>query len=265
MTINRPGVRCKDAHIVVTGATGGIGKALARELSRRGSRVTLVGRRERELKELAAEINGAAICADLADVDRVGELPTELSSVNGPVDVLINNAAIVVAGPHAAQTAADVRTTLLANLYAPLELTRQCLPLMLERNRGAIVNVSALAGEAPLPNTASYATTKAGISQFTINLQRELRRTPVTAMLLVLGSVEGTTLNDAGLKDPVLAKVVARFNALPALKPEFIARRTADAIEAGRQFLVLPRVSAPAVHFRQLPGRLTNILMRGVD
>jgi short-subunit dehydrogenase len=95
-------------------------------------------------------------------------------------------------GPHADQLSDDVRQTLIANLLAPMELTRQVLPPMIKNGRGTVVNVSSLVAETPLPNTASYATSKAGLTQFTLNLQLELRKTPVTALLVIPGSILGT-------------------------------------------------------------------------
>jgi len=171
---------------------------------------------------------------------------------------------VVVAGPHADQLSDDVRQTLIANLLAPMELTRQLLPSMIKNGRGTVVNVSSLVAETPLPNTASYATSKAGLTQFTLNLQLELRKTPVTALLVVRGSILGTALNDAGLQDPVVARLTTKFEKLPQLRADFVASRMAQALAEGRQSLILPAVSAPAVHFRRLPGRLTEALMGGM-
>ena len=260
----KAGIDLADAHVVLTGATGGVGSALARELSGRGARLSLVARREGPLNQLATELGGVAIRADLSDLAQVDDLGARLNDVNGPVDILVNNAAVVVAGPHADQSAEDVRQTLIANLLAPVELTRQVLPSMIKNGRGTVVNVSSLVAETPLPNTASYSTSKAGLTQFTLNLQLEIRKTPVTALLVVLGSILGTTLNDAGLRDPVVARLTTKFEKLPHLSADFVASRIAQALAEGRQSLILPAVSAPAVHFRRLPGRLAEVLMGGM-
>jgi uncharacterized protein len=78
-------IHLADAHVVITGATGGVGSALARELSRRGARLSLVARREGPLNQLATEVGGVAIRADLSDVAQLDDIGARLSEVNGPV------------------------------------------------------------------------------------------------------------------------------------------------------------------------------------
>jgi len=124
------------AHVVVTGASRGIGAALAGELAGRGARVTLVARSEMPLKALAAEIGGVAVVADLADPSHLDGLVARIEAGAGPVDVLINNAAVAVVNRLVDQSADDIRQSFALNCVAPAELCRQVLPGMLARGRG---------------------------------------------------------------------------------------------------------------------------------
>src|SRR5215210_7835373 len=117
-------VRLDDAHVLLTGGSRGIGLALAERLRSRGVRITLVARSPQRLDGIAGEIGGAAVPADLADPRQVATVITRAEVANGPVDVLINNAALMVPGPLVHMTAEDVRSIVTVNTIAPLELAR---------------------------------------------------------------------------------------------------------------------------------------------
>lgn len=256
------------AHAVVTGASRGIGAALARELAGRGARVTVVARSEAPLKEVAAEIGGQAVAADLADPADLDGLIARIETGNGSVDVLVNNAAVAVVDPLVEQSAADVRQSFALNCVAPAELCRQALPGMLARGRGRLVSVSSLAGITAFPTLTTYGATKAGLVHFTAALQRELRRTPVRATIVQLGEVAGTDLMEQARRSPTIAAVSARLNrvrALPMLTPQQVAAQIADAAAGGVRHLVTPK-RVTAVHLiRELPSRLNDGLLAGID
>ena len=136
---------------LVTGATGGIGNAIARALHERGARVLLSGRRKDALDELAASLGDRAdvLVADLAD----REAPTRLAEAAGAVDVLVANAALPASGRVEDFGHDESDRALDVNLRAPIQLTRALLPGMLERGRGHVVFVSSLSGKAASPRS----------------------------------------------------------------------------------------------------------------
>jgi short-subunit dehydrogenase len=256
------------AHAVVTGASRGIGQALARELAGRGATVTVVARSETPLKALAHEIGGQAVPADLADPEELRGLIARIEQGAGPVDVLINNAALAVASRLVDQSDEDIRRSFGVNTVAPVELCRQVLPGMLGRGRGRLVSLSSLAGIVAFPTLATYGATKAALVHATAALQRELRRTPVRATIVQLGEVAGTDLMEQARRSPTIAAVSARLNrvrALPVLTPEQVARQIADATVAGSRHLVIPSRVTIAHLIRELPSRLNDGLLAGID
>jgi short-subunit dehydrogenase len=181
------------ALAVVTGASSGIGAALARGLAARGHPLLLVARRLDRLEKLAAELrerHGVEVevrGCDLADRADRADLCADLGG--RPVAVLCNNAGFPTCGPLAdgdpAREAAEVEV----NVVAVHELTLAVLPGMLARRSGTILVTGSTAGEQPVPTAATYAGTKAFANAFTQSLHGELRGTGVTCTLLLPGPV----------------------------------------------------------------------------
>jgi short-subunit dehydrogenase len=256
------------AHAVVTGASRGIGAHLARELAGRGARVTVVARSEAPLKALADDLGGTALPADLCDADALADLIARAEATNGPIDLLVNDAAMAVVGRLDAQSARDVRDSFGLNTIAPIELTRQVLPGMLERGRGRIANISSLAGITAFPTLTTYGATKAGLVHFTAALQRELRRSPVRLTIVQLGEVAGTEMMEQARRSPTIDAVsrrLARTHALPTITGPQVARRVVDATVAGRRSVVVPGRVAIMHKIREAPSRLNDLLLLGID
>jgi short-subunit dehydrogenase len=249
-------------HAVVTGASRGIGEAVTRELTGRGCQVTMIARTAASLEAIAIQTGAAAVPMDLASGARMDAAIADIETRHGPVDILINNAALGDVAPFLDLPADASRRHINANLVAPMEMTRKVLPGMLDRGRGTIVNVCSLAGEIATRNAAPYGASKAGLSMFTSYLQRELRKSPVTPMLLVLGEVE-TTMLDQVRADPVMRRVAKRVGKLQALTPPEVALKLANAIEKDRRILVLPPAARPILSVRQIPSRLMDLAMIG--
>src|SRR5438552_17574934 len=136
-------------RVMITGASRGIGEALAERFAAAGTRVALVARSEGPLKELAGRLGGTAHPADLADPEQVAGLVDRVEADGGPIDVLVNNAGIDTTGAFINTAPSDVEFLYRLNLVTPVELCRQLVPRMLDRGRGHIVNVSSLAGVGP--------------------------------------------------------------------------------------------------------------------
>jgi len=256
------------SHAVVTGASKGIGHQLARELASRGAHVTVVARSEAQLKALADEIDGTAVVADLSEPDDVDGLVPRIEHESGPVDLLINNAALALVDRLVDQAPTEIRVSWALNCVAPAELTRQVLPGMLERGRGRVTNISSVAGITALPTLTTYGGTKAGLTQFTAALQRELRRTPVRVTIVQLGEVAGTDMMEQARRSPTIAAISKRFarvKAMPTITTATVARKVVDGTVAGRRNLVVPARMGSFHTIREFPSRVNDLLMAGIE
>jgi short-subunit dehydrogenase len=258
-----PALPLRDRHVVLTGATRGIGRGLADELAARGARLTVVARDSDVLTKTAAELGAAAVPADLADPAQLATVVPSAERANGPVDVVINNAGLQAATALADVDPGRLRDVVITNVLAPLELCRQALVTMLPRGSGALVNVSSLAGEFALRNIIPYCSSKAALTTATLALRRELTGTGVRAQLAMLGYVATDMMNESQA-DPISGAQATRLGRLPALSVDSVARDIADGIERGRPLMVLPPLAAPVHHFRQIPTRLVDTLMVGI-
>jgi short-subunit dehydrogenase len=263
----RPGaLSLVGAHVLITGASRGIGLELARVAAARGARVSLVARPSAALDAVAREVGGAAVPADLSDLGQAAGVPAAAAAVHGPVDVLVNNAAKMGMGPLARLDAETLRATLTVNLLAPAELSRACSAAMVDRGaRGAIVNVSSLAGELALRNVPAYGTSKAGLAYLTRALQRELRGTGVRAQLVVLGGVDTELLRE-NEADPVAGPSSQRLKSVvPVPGPGHVAQRIADHVERRRRRpLVIPSAAFGVVALRAAPTLVADLALLGM-
>jgi short-subunit dehydrogenase len=176
----------------VTGASTGIGAAFARRLARDHFDLALVARSRDRLTELAGELKAAhgiackVMVADLtvaADLQRVAEA----AAADGALELLVNNAGFGTVGPFAELDPEREEEEIRLNVVALTRLTRAVLPGLVERGRGAIINVSSLAGFQPAPLNATYGATKAFVNSFTESLHEELRGSGVRVQALCPG------------------------------------------------------------------------------
>lgn len=170
---------------LVTGASRGIGRATARELARAGARVFLLSRSRKALEELAGEIGGTVVVADVAEEGSVVRATDALQEeLEGPPEVVVNAAGVFSLSPFAETDPAEVERNLEVNLTGTFRVIRQLLPGMLRRGDGRIVNVGSVAGRKPLPGNAAYSASKYGLRGMHEVLLEELRGTGVRATLL---------------------------------------------------------------------------------
>lgn len=253
----------KNAHVFVSGGSKGAGAGIAREFARRGARLTLLARPSAELDALAAELGAVAINADLTDLDSLDGIVARAEERNGPVDVMVNNAAIINSGPFNELTARQLRNGITANMLAHMELVRQVLPGMLARKRGAIAINGSLSAEVTMIHLGNYAPAKAGLAKFGVDLQGELRGSGVSVFVFILGSIRGTQLSNAGRQDPVIDFIDRRTGDFGVITPELIGKRVVDYVASDRQRAVvtIPRLLAPIIKFRLLPVIAMNPVM----
>ncbi|GAA4810767.1 SDR family NAD(P)-dependent oxidoreductase [Streptomyces ziwulingensis] len=158
---------------IVTGASSGLGAAVARALAGAGARVAVVARRRDRLAQLADGIGGLAVACDLADPERLGAVVPAVAEGLGRPEILVNAAGNMFTTERAEAEPLDaVRRTLELNLVAPLLLAQAVFPHMCALGRGSIVNVSSISGRVGIPGIpqASYAASKAGLSGLTAEL-----------------------------------------------------------------------------------------------
>lgn len=229
----------RDANVLLTGGSRGLGPHIARGLLGRGAKVVLTARSEEDLARVRSALGGHRVVVSVGDVmvpeDR-RRILTEAEEAFGPVDVLINNAGVEWIRRLVDTSEEQVRETVTTNLEAAIQLTRLVLPRMLERRRGHISNMSSLAGKATVPFDTVYAATKHALVGFSLSLRAELRGTGVEVSVVCPGWVEGTGVfakrthqdiprtSGAGTTTPEVVAAVLR--AIERNKPEVLVSGT---------------------------------------
>ena len=178
------------ARVLLTGATGGLGHAIARELAGRGARLVLTGRRADILEPLAAELQAELRTVDLADPAAVLGLVSEMTDV----DVLVANAALPGSGRLESFSLDEMERVVDVNLRAPIVMAHELVPPMVERGRGSLVFVSSLSGKAGAPGSSMYSATKFGLRGFALSLRAELYGTGIGVSVVNPGFIR-----DAGM------------------------------------------------------------------
>jgi short-subunit dehydrogenase len=228
---------------IVTGASSGIGAATARELAGRGARVVLAARRTAELEAQAGSIKyrggeAIAIRADISDADQVQRLVDCAEDTFGRVDVLVNNAGIGWTKLLVRSSAKEISDLVNINLTGAILMTRAVLPRMLDRNHGAIINVSSVCGRVAVEPL--YSATKYGIRGFSLALRRQLAGSNVSVSLVSPGNIRTEMTKD--IEEPMA-------------EPEIVARVIGNLVLHPRREVVVPRKHYATVLLEQeLPG-----------
>ncbi len=242
---------------LVTGASSGIGEAVARRLAREGARLALVARGEAALGRLAADLGpGTAVLAqDLARPGAAQALAARVVDAGLEVDILVNNAGYGLAGPFAALDADEQEEMIALNCAALTGLTRRLLPGMLARRRGGVLHVASTAAFAPAPTLAVYAATKAYVLRLSQALHAELRGTGVHCTCLCPGPVPTGFGARAGMHEGFF-----RTGGLlrATTSPERVAREGLSALARNRRQVVVGALNkAQAFGTRLAPTALT--------
>ncbi|WIM89854.1 SDR family NAD(P)-dependent oxidoreductase [Candidatus Mycobacterium wuenschmannii] len=248
-----------DRVALVTGASSGIGEAIAIELALRGHQLVLVARRADRMHALASRLSQKAhvLPADLSKSSERAALPDRVAELGLEPDILVNNAGLSVGAPIAKSLPEQQLNLVEVDVAAVVDLCSRFLPGMIERDCGAILNVSSLAGFMPVPGQAAYAAAKAFVLSYTEGLRNELRGTGVTATALCPGPV------DTGFDDAAGFGVGERAAVLPGFmwkSADAVARAGLDGLAADKCLVVPGRInrivatcSRLAPHDRLLP------------
>ena len=251
---------------LITGASRGIGEALARAFADAGATVALVARTEEALRPLAVELGGSAHVADLSDPPQVATLMHRVEDEVGPVDVLVNNAGIDNIVGFTDTLDDDLRRVTEVNYLAPAELCRQAVPRMLRRGGGYIVNVSSLAGCVALPGLVDYSASKAALSHFTAGLRADLRGLPIRTTLVELGPIPTDMQTRAENYAPT-ANSFRRFyrtRLIVDVPREKVAEQVVSAVMKNRNHVRLPKRAVVFPILAEVPRRTTELLLTGV-
>jgi short-subunit dehydrogenase len=240
-------------NVLITGATGGIGHAIARAFAARGANLTLTGRRRDVLEPLASEVHGRAVACDLSvrgDVDRlVGEA--------GEVDVLVANAALPASGMLTDLTQEQIDRMLEVNLRAPVALARTFAPGMIARRRGHMVFISSLSGKAASPVSSIYSATKFGVRGFALALREDLHQFGVGVSVVLPGFI-----SDAGMFVDSGAELP---RGIGTRSPENVAAAVLRAIERNRaEIEVAPVGLRVGANFAGLAPQLVSAVSRRI-
>ena len=193
--------------VLLTGATGGIGHAIAKALAGRGANLILTGRRADVLEPLAADCGGRALAVDLAVPDEVERLVRDVE-----VDILVANAALPASGTLDSFSVQEIDRALAVNMRAPMVLAHELVPAMVAKGRGHLLFMSSLLGKAAAPGTAVYSASKFGLRGFGSALRADLRDAGVGVSVVFPGIIRDAGMfADAYVDQPVSEPVRPRM------------------------------------------------------
>lgn len=241
---------------LLTGATGGLGRAIAAELAGSGASLVLSGRREKDLLELAESLPGEGHRIVVADLAEDGEAE-RLAAAAAGVDILVANAGLPGAGWLAEFSAEEVKRALRVNLEAPMLLSRALFPEMLERGAGHLVFISSLSGKSASPRTSVYNATKFGLRGFALGLRADLDPVGIGVSIVSPGTIrEAGMYADSGA-DPIPG--------LGTGSPQQVADAVVKAIEQNKvEVTVAPIQQRLLAHFALAnPGIAVKIASGG--
>jgi short-subunit dehydrogenase len=232
-------------RVLITGASQGIGKALAAEATRRGARVLAAARSVDLLDELARSVRAAGgtletVKADVTSAEDRGRMVEAARRHFGGLDVLVNNAGIGATGHFAEVSPERLRAIMEVNFFGLTETTRVCLPLLKQGRTPAIVNISSIAGKRGIPARSEYSASKFAVQGFSEGLRAEVAKDGIDVLVVCPGLTQ-TNFS----KNMLEQKALVQMDHLRGMTPEAVAHATLRALERGTHEVCLT-----------LPGRL---------
>ncbi|MGD8192254.1 SDR family NAD(P)-dependent oxidoreductase [Brevibacillus ginsengisoli] len=246
--------------IIITGGSGGLGFALAKLYLASGDTVIITGRNEEKLKAVQQKLGAPShlhtYVLDVSDNEQVRRFAAWVRVHFERCDLLYNNAGSAVFKPFMEMSVDEIKETLTANLDGVIYMTRAFLPMMIEANRGQIVNIASLAGQVASAKASVYAASKAAVIRFSEGLRNELYQTGVQITCVLPGPIDTTFLDLADTTGTYRSKV-GRF----LLKPDNAARIIRRAVETKKDEIALPgRLHLLSIIHQLLPASIKRLL-----
>ncbi len=192
--MKRPFMRCRDQVVVITGASMGIGEALAREFLTQGARVVMSSRKLSLLEEARSRIGSSdrtiAIACDVRDRSQIDFLVSQTRSKFGKIDAWVNNAGYGLLDSIASMSMDECRRIFDTNLFGAIECMQAVIPLMKEKGRGTIINISSLVGHLPVPHLGAYSATKHALNAISEAARLELEPSGIRVMSVCPGRIQ---------------------------------------------------------------------------
>ena len=252
------------SRAIVTGGSSGIGQAIALDLARQGAKVLVTARRRDRLEQVVSDIQllpGEAyyVSGDITEVRTREEILRVAESQLGGLDILVNNAGIGAIGPFQRASPDRLREVMEVNFFAPLELTRKALPLLLKGHCPIIVNIGSVLGHRAAPKKSEYCASKFALHGFSDALRAELAGHGID-VLLVSPSTTSSEFFDRAIRSE---SAKSPWRKLGAMSADKVARKTGRAIRAGKHEIILSAGGRLLVWLDRLCPPLANwITMR---
>ena len=245
---------------ILSGASSGIGRALAVELVRDGARLVVVARRQDRLAELAAELADApgeiqVLAGDMTLADVRQAAIERAREKFGGLDLLVNNAGSGAMGLFAEATPDRLRHVMEVNFFAPAEMIRQSLPLLTTGKRPIVVNIGSVLGHRGVPFNSEYCASKFALQGLSESLRAELARSGID-LLVVSPARTRTEFFERAINAPA-----ARWPELRGVPADLVARRTVRAIRRGRHEIVPSLSGKMLVWANRLCPRLLDFVL----
>lgn len=256
-------MRIKEKTALVTGASSGLGRAVAIKLAQRGAHVALIARREQVLSEVASvaqafEGRVLVVPCDVSDPNQVSAAFHTILDQLGPPDILVNAAGIGIWKPFQAISAQEHRRMMEVNYWGAFNWIRCVLPKMLEQGRGRIVNISSGSGKIGFAATSGYSASKFALTGLSESLHRELLGTGVGVSCVHPGSIRTDFWNEQNIPKRHLPPLV-RF--APKLSAAAVARHVCYCIRLGLPVRTLPAFVGLLVRANALWIRLGDLML----
>ena len=270
----RPRMNFRDKTVLITGGTRGLGLVLARDFLKEGARVVICGREESTLERARVELEhlGGEVLAVPCDVTDPVQVEALISSVHerfGAVDVLVNNAGIIQAGPLESMTIEDFEDAIKTHLWAPLYTTLAVLPEMKRRGEGRIVNISSIGGKVSIPHLVPYSASKFALVGLSDGMRAELAQdgikvTTVCPGLMRTGSPRNATFKGDHEKEYAWFYVSDSLPGL-SLNAERAGRKIIEACRRGDAEVLVGLPAKMGAVARALAPNLTAALLAYVN